>query len=131
VTGATGHLAAKIGLERPPQEHPMTVWFGYHMPNFTFPGVPEGGLFDHVATLAGAAEEAGFSLVTVMDHFYQIAGVGPKTDPMLEAYATRRVGAAITLAMPLGWVHSRRPHRKRRNVRWGTRERWPRSSRRS
>ena len=66
----------------------MPVWFGYHMPNYTFPGVPPTGLFDHVATLAGAAEEAGFSLVTVMDHFYQITGVGPETDPMLEAYAT-------------------------------------------
>jgi len=66
----------------------MPVWFGYHMPTFTFPGVPPRGLFDHVATLAGAAEDAGFSLVTVMDHFYQIVGVGPETDPMLEAYST-------------------------------------------
>jgi len=66
----------------------MPVWFGYHMPTFTFPGVPPRDLFDHVATLAGAAEDAGFSLVTVMDHFYQIVGVGPETDPMLEAYST-------------------------------------------
>ena len=34
------------------------------------------------------AEAAGFGLVTVMDHFYQIRGVGPETDPMLEAYST-------------------------------------------
>jgi hypothetical protein len=42
----------------------MNVWFGYHMPNFTFPGVPEDGLFDHVATLADAARpyiDAGFT----------------------------------------------------------------------
>ncbi|HLO35747.1 MAG TPA: LLM class F420-dependent oxidoreductase [Candidatus Deferrimicrobium sp.] len=64
----------------------MTVWFGYHMPTFTFRGVGPVGLFDHAASLAAAAEAAGFGLVTVMDHFYQIAGVGPETDPMLEAY---------------------------------------------
>ena len=65
----------------------MTVWFGYHMPTFTFTGVRSDGLFDHAATLAKAAEDAGFSLVTVMDHFYQIPGVGPETEPMLEAYS--------------------------------------------
>jgi F420-dependent oxidoreductase-like protein len=84
----------------------MPVWFGYHMPNFTFAGVPDDALFDRVATLARAAEDAGFVLVTVMDHFYQIRGVGPETDPMLEAYATLgalsqrtervRLGALVT-----------------------------------
>jgi len=84
----------------------MTVWFGYHMPTFTFPGVPPEGLFDRVVTLACAAEDSGFGLVTVMDHFYQIVGVGPETDPMLEAYTalaglsqhTRRVrlGALVS-----------------------------------
>jgi F420-dependent oxidoreductase-like protein len=66
----------------------MPVWFGYHIPTFTFPGVPAEGLFDHVAELAKAAEDAGFAQVTVMDHLYQIRGIGPETDPMLEAYAT-------------------------------------------
>ena len=66
----------------------MPVWFGYHMPNYTFAGVPADALFDRVATLARAAEDAGFGLVTVMDHFYQIRGVGPETDPMMEAYTT-------------------------------------------
>ena len=53
-------------------------FFGYHMPNFTFPGVPDEGLFGRVVELAQAAEAAGFDLVTVMDHFYQITGVGPE-----------------------------------------------------
>jgi F420-dependent oxidoreductase-like protein len=80
----------------------MPVWFGYHMPTYTFPGVPPSGLFDHVATLAGAAEEAGFSLVTVMDHFYQIVGVGPETDPMLEAYSTLGALSQRTSRVRLG-----------------------------
>lgn len=63
-------------------------FFGYHMPNYSFPGVSDDGLFDHLADLAVAAEEAGFDMVTVMDHFYQIRGVGAETEPMLESYTT-------------------------------------------
>ena len=66
----------------------MKPWFGYHIPSFTFPDLPPEKIFDRVAELAGLVEKAGFSLVTVMDHFYQIRGVGPETDPMLEAYTT-------------------------------------------
>ena len=63
-------------------------FFGYHMPSFTFPGVPADELFDHVGGLARSAESAGFELVTVMDHFYQITGIGPEEEPMLEGYTT-------------------------------------------
>src|SRR5919204_4300848 len=80
----------------------MAPLFGYHMPNFSFPGVPPEGLFDHVAGLAQAAESAGFDLVTVMDHFYQIRGVGPETEPMLEAYSTLAALAARTERVRLG-----------------------------
>ena len=66
----------------------MKPLFGYHMPTYTFPGVPPERLFDRAAELAKAAEDSGFGLVTVMDHFYQIQGVGPETDEMLEAYST-------------------------------------------
>ncbi|MGH7608333.1 MAG: LLM class F420-dependent oxidoreductase [Candidatus Dormibacteria bacterium] len=62
--------------------------FGYHMPNYTFPGVEPDGIFEHAAGLAQAAEQAGFDLVTVMDHFYQIPGVGAEDQPMLESYST-------------------------------------------
>jgi F420-dependent oxidoreductase-like protein len=82
------------------------VWFGYHMPNYTFPGVPPEGLFDHVVGLAQAAEAVGFSLVTVMDHFYQIRGVGPETDPMLEAYAALSGIAMRTKKVRLGTLVS-------------------------
>jgi len=76
--------------------------FGFHMPNFTFPGVPNERLFDRVVEQAKAAEEAGFDLVTVMDHFYQIRGIGPQTDPMLEAYTTLGALAAKTSRVKLG-----------------------------
>ena len=59
------------------------------MPNFSYPGVPRDQLFDHVVELAQAAEAAGFDLVTVMDHFYQIRGVGPE-DRADARGATRR-----------------------------------------
>jgi len=80
----------------------MRAWFGLHLPNYTFPGTPPERLFDHVADLASAAETAGFSLVTVMDHFYQIRGVGPETDPMLESYATLAALSQRTKRVRLG-----------------------------
>jgi F420-dependent oxidoreductase-like protein len=63
-------------------------FFGYHLPNYTFPGTSDDALFDHVAALAVAAETAGFDMVTVMDHYYQIRGVGQETEPMMESYTT-------------------------------------------
>jgi len=80
----------------------MQPWFGYHIPSFTFPGVAPAGIFDHVAGLAQAAETAGFDLITVMDHFYQIRGVGVETEPMLEAYSVLSALAARTSTARLG-----------------------------
>lgn len=80
----------------------MRPLFGYHMPSFTFPDVAPDLLFEHIAGLARRAEEAGFDLVTVMDHFYQIGGVGPEEAPMLEAYATLAGIAARTSRIRLG-----------------------------
>lgn len=66
----------------------MPPWFGLHLPNFTFPDTPPERLYEHLVEQVRVAEGAGFSLVTVMDHLYQIPGVGPVTDPMLEAWST-------------------------------------------
>lgn len=74
----------------------MTLFFGFHMPNYSFQGVPQAELFDRVVANVKAAEAAGFDQVTVMDHFYQIRGVGPETEPMLEAYTTLAAIAAQT-----------------------------------
>jgi F420-dependent oxidoreductase-like protein len=80
----------------------MKPWFGLHIPSFTFPDLPPERMFDRVVELACAAEEAGFGLVTVMDHFYQIQGVGPETDPMLEAYSALSALAVRTSKVRLG-----------------------------
>src|ERR1700688_4558653 len=76
--------------------------FSYHMPSFSLPGVPAEQLFDHVVGLTQAAESAGFDMVTVMDHFYQIGVVGPETEPMLEAYSTLAALAMRTSRVRLG-----------------------------
>jgi alkanesulfonate monooxygenase SsuD/methylene tetrahydromethanopterin reductase-like flavin-dependent oxidoreductase (luciferase family) len=80
----------------------MRPFFGYHMPSFSFPGVPPAQLASRVIELAQAAESAGFDLVTVMDHFYQIGGVGNEDEPMLEAYTTLGALAARTQRVRLG-----------------------------
>ena len=77
-------------------------FFGYHMPSYTFAGVPNAQLFDHVVELAQSAEAAGFDLVTVMDHFYQIGGVGTDEEPMLEGYTVLGGIAARTKRVMLG-----------------------------
>jgi F420-dependent oxidoreductase-like protein len=80
----------------------MKPWFGLHLPNYTFPDTPPERLFDRVVEQARAAEAAGFSTVTVMDHLYQIPGVGPVTDPMLEAWSTLAALARETKTVRLG-----------------------------
>ena len=72
------------------------------MPSFTFPGVPSDQLFDHVGGLARSAESAGFELVTVMDHFYQITPIGPEEQPMLEGYTALGALARETSRVCLG-----------------------------
>jgi F420-dependent oxidoreductase-like protein len=80
----------------------MRPFFGYHMPNYTFQDSPDADLFDRVVDLAQAAENAGFDMVTVMDHFYQIAAVGSEDEPMLEAYTALGALAVKTQRVLLG-----------------------------
>lgn len=91
----------------------LMAFFGYHMPSFTFSDSAEADLFDQVATLARSAEAAGFELLTVMDHFYQITGVGKEEEPMLEAYSTlgalARETSKIRLATLVTGVTYRNP----------------------
>jgi F420-dependent oxidoreductase-like protein len=60
---------------------------GLHIADFTWNDGPDRlgpALADHVRS----AEDAGLARITVMDHFWQIRGVGPVDHEMLEAYAT-------------------------------------------
>jgi F420-dependent oxidoreductase-like protein len=63
----------------------VTIKLGLQIPNFSYgTGVPE--LFPTVIAQAQEAEAAGYDSVFVMDHFYQLPGLGTPDQPMLEAY---------------------------------------------
>jgi F420-dependent oxidoreductase-like protein len=74
--------------------------FGVQLPSFS--GVDPADLFEHVAGLVTAAEEAGFDSVWVMDHFYQLPPLGGPDQPMLEAYTLLGALAARTRRVQLG-----------------------------
>jgi F420-dependent oxidoreductase-like protein len=59
---------------------------GYQIPNFTYPDVGPDGLFDAIARQAKEADGSGFDTVLVMDHFYQLPGLGTPDQYMLECY---------------------------------------------
>ncbi|OBI74477.1 LLM class F420-dependent oxidoreductase [Mycobacterium asiaticum] len=63
----------------------MTIRLGLQIPNFTY-GKPVAELFPAVKAQAQEAEAAGFDTVLLMDHFYQLPGLGKPDEPMLEAY---------------------------------------------
>ncbi len=60
---------------------------GYQIPNFTYPGEAGKDVFRSVVDQAKAAEAAGFDRVFVMDHFYQLPGIGQHDEPMFECYS--------------------------------------------
>jgi F420-dependent oxidoreductase-like protein len=73
---------------------------GLHVSDFTWPGGP-AQLGANLATIAQAAEAAGFDRLSVMDHFFQIQMIGPPEREMLEAYTTLGYVAAKTSAIKL------------------------------
>lgn len=86
--------------------------FGLQIDSFTWPGgTPAiGPTLERVVT---TAETAGFDSLWVMDHFFQIRGVGPATDPMLEGMTALGFMAAHTskaaLGLMVGGIHYRLP----------------------
>jgi alkanesulfonate monooxygenase len=68
---------------------------GLHIADFTWDGgVPR--LAAALAQHARDAEDAGITRITVMDHFWQLRGIGPVEHEMLEAYTTLGFLAAHT-----------------------------------
>jgi F420-dependent oxidoreductase-like protein len=72
-----------------------------HNPSFTYPGGPEN-IAPMLAATARAAEEGGADQFTLMDHWFQIAPIGPPEEPMLEGYTALGYVAAQTERMRLG-----------------------------
>lgn len=79
----------------------MAIKLGLQIPNFSY-GTGVAELFPTVIAQAREAEEAGFDSVFVMDHFYQLPGLGVPEEPMLEAYTALGALAAATQNVQLG-----------------------------
>jgi F420-dependent oxidoreductase-like protein len=79
---------------------------GYQIPNFTYPDSRPDEIFDKVVVQARAAEAAGYDRIMLMDHFYQLPGIGAPGEPMMECYSmlsalaqhtqTARLSALVT-----------------------------------
>jgi F420-dependent oxidoreductase-like protein len=74
---------------------------GIHFMNFTLSGGP-AAIPRHVADTAQAAEEAGCTLFTCMDHYFQMEAFSSAEEPMLEGYTTLGYVAGLTERMRLG-----------------------------
>jgi len=74
---------------------------GLQVPNFTYPNgqLQLGDTFAHIAEMA---ERAGFYSLWVMDHFFQIRGVGPAENEMLEGWSALAFAAGRTNRIRLG-----------------------------
>ncbi|GAA4160344.1 LLM class F420-dependent oxidoreductase [Phytohabitans flavus] len=73
---------------------------GIHFLNFTNPG-GDAVIAPLLADTAKAADDAGFALFTVMDHFFQMERVWPAENPMLEGYTALGYVAALTSRIEL------------------------------
>ncbi|HEV8193841.1 MAG TPA: LLM class F420-dependent oxidoreductase [Ktedonobacterales bacterium] len=74
---------------------------GLQVPNLTWPNRPEE-LGDTFSLIAERAERAGFSSFWMMDHFFQIRGVGPAEHEMLEGWSALAFAAGRTNRIKLG-----------------------------
>lgn len=77
------------------------AYIGLHVPSFTYPGLQPAELFPRVADIATTAEASGFTALSVMDHFHQIAPQGSQDEPIVEAYTTLAALAARTSRLEL------------------------------
>ena len=79
----------------------MAIKLGLQIPNFSY-GTGVAEIFPTVIAQAQEAEAAGFDSVFVMDHFYQLPGLGTPDQPMLEAYTALGALATATERVQLG-----------------------------
>jgi F420-dependent oxidoreductase-like protein len=85
---------------------------GLQISNFTWPGGPEA-IGPTLARVTRTADDAGFDSIWVMDHFFQIRGLGPPEAPMLEGTSALAFMAAHSdrarLGLMVGGIHYRQP----------------------
>ena len=74
---------------------------GVTISDFTWAAGPSK-LGSTIAQIAKTVDQAGFESLWVMDHFWQIRGIGPVEHEMLEAYTTLGFMAAATQRVRLG-----------------------------
>ena len=74
---------------------------GLHVTSFSWPDAP-ASIAPTLAGIAAAADEAGISELSFMDHWFQMDVVAPATEPMLEGYTSLGYMAALTETVTLG-----------------------------
>ena len=78
---------------------------GLQVVRFNWSGSP-ANIGTTLKDIAQAAEGAGFDSLWVMDHYYQLPGLGRIEDPMLEGYSALNFMAAVTERVKLGTMVS-------------------------
>jgi F420-dependent oxidoreductase-like protein len=86
------------------------VKIGLQVSSFTWPG-GDAAIGPTLARIAETADAFGIDSLWVMDHFYQIRGVGKPEEPMLEGWSALAFMAAhskkATLGLMVGGIHYR------------------------
>ncbi|MDQ2853688.1 MAG: LLM class F420-dependent oxidoreductase [Chloroflexota bacterium] len=86
--------------------------FGLQVNSFTWPGGP-AAIGPTLARVTRTADTVGFDSIWVMDHFFQIRGLGPPEAPMLEGLTALGFMAANSekarLGLMVGGIHYRLP----------------------
>lgn len=86
--------------------------FGLQISSFTWPG-GAAAIGPTLANVTRTADEVGFDSIWVMDHFFQIRGLGPPEAPMLEGMTALGFMAAHSerarLGLMVGGIHYRPP----------------------
>ncbi len=85
---------------------------GLQIDSFSWPGGDQA-IGPTFAQVVRTADEVGFDSIWVMDHFFQIRGVGRPEEPMLEGMTAMGFAAALTkravLGLMVGGIHYREP----------------------
>jgi len=88
------------------------VKLGLQIDSFSWPGGP-AALGPTLARVVQVADDVGFDSIWVMDHFFQIRGVGRPEEPMVEGMTALGFAAAHSsrarLGLMVGGIHYRAP----------------------